>query len=227
VSPPGMIEVPTGTAARAVFTTRREADVRRPAGRRELCASLGIDPARVVLNRQVHGARVRAVDAPDAAAPPDGDGLVTGAGGLALAVVGADCLPVLMWRDDVARVAACHAGWRGLVAGVVEATAAALGEPARVRAAIGPGIGPCCYQVSSDVRATFVARFGAGVVVEDRVDLPAAARAALAAAGVPAGRVRAVGACTRCHPDRFFSFRRDGRAAGRQAGIVWATGEAA
>lgn len=216
-----MIAVETGCAARAAFTTRAEGDAREPEGRAAIAAALGIGPAAMAVSRQVHGAGVREVGPADAALAREGDGLVTGAAGVALMVLGADCLPILLWRADGARVGACHAGWRGLVAGVVEATVAALGGPDVTRAAIGPGIGACCYPVSAEVRDRFADRFGAGVVHGDRVDLAGAARAALAAAGVSGDRVASLGACTGCDEARFFSYRRDGDAAGRQAGVVW------
>jgi len=129
---------------------------------------------------------------------------------------------VLMWRRDRPRVGAAHAGWRGLVAGVLEATVGLLGEPGRVGAAIGPGIGPCCYPVSAEVRARFAERFGDSVIAGDAVDLAAAARRALARAGVPDAAVQTVEACTSCDPERFYSYRRDGASTGRQAGLVWA-----
>lgn len=197
--------------------------------RRRLCAALGVDPERVTMGHQVHGAVVRVVEGParpgrftgGLAGWPEGDGLVTGVPGIALAVLGADCLPVLAWRRDGSLVGAAHAGWRGLVEGVVEAMVAALGDPADVAVAIGPGIGPCCYPTGADVRREFARRFGPGVVHGEAVDLAGAARAALAAAGVGEGAVWDSGACTSCDPARWFSYRRDGAPAGRQAGIVW------
>ncbi len=254
MSVPELIEVPTGAAARAVFTTRggagegpraafnisadrgEAAPVVR-ANRERLCRALGLDPARVAMARQVHGAGVREVGDGDEdhrgrftgalRGWPESDALVTRDPGRALVVLGADCLPVLLWRRDRPGVAAAHAGWRGLVAGVVEGAVAALGDAGATGAAIGPGIGPCCYPVSTEVRDGFAARFGSGVVRGEAVDLAAAARCALVAAGVPAGEVRTLAACTRCDAERFYSHRRDGEAAGRHAGVVWAVGEAA
>lgn len=241
-----LIEIPTGAPARAVFTTRAGGegagasagldlgaapggdDERVRGNRARLCAALGVDPGRVAMGRQVHGAGVREVAGGEGGFLghlrdwPEGDGLVTGTPGTALVVLGADCLPVAMWRRDRPRVAAAHAGWRGLVAGVLEATVGALGAPGSVGAAIGPGIGPCCYPVSAEVREVFAERFGEAVVVGEAVDLPGAARVALAAAGVPPEDIVSVGACTSCAPERFYSYRRDGAAAGRQAGVVWA-----
>lgn len=241
-----LIEVPTGARARAAFTTRAggvsaggfaslnlgpdrdDPDAAVRENRARVCAALGVDPERVSMGRQVHGAGVREVAGGGGGFLahlrdwPEGDGMVTGEPGVALVVLGADCLPVLLWRRDLPRVGAAHAGWRGLVAGVVEGTVAALGAPAETGAAIGPGIGPCCYPVSAEVRARFAARFGHGVLRGDAVDLAGAAHRALTAAGVPADAIAVVDACTSCAPERFYSFRRDGAGTGRQAGIVWA-----
>jgi YfiH family protein len=244
------VEVAVDGPARAVFTTRRggvsggafaglnlgadtgDAPEAVRANRAALCERLGLDHERVSMGRQVHGAGVRDLGGPSRPGRftgglvgwPEGDGLATRRRGLGLVVLGADCLPVLLWRRDVPAVAAAHAGWRGLVAGVVRAAVAALGEPGRLGAAVGPGIGPCCYPVSAEVRDRFAAAFGREVVRPPAVDLAAAARAALVAAGVPAPAVATVDACTSCEPGRLYSYRRDGAACGRQAGVVWATG---
>lgn len=245
-----MIEMPTGTSARAVFTTRRGgvssgsyaglnlgvATGDRPesvrANRRMVCDRLGIDSDRVSMLRQVHGAGVLRLSAPNRPGRfagglrgwPEADGLTTDRPGLALVVLAADCLPVLLWRRDGSAVAAAHAGWRGLVAGVLEEAVNALGgEPAALGAAIGPGIGPRSYVVGADVRRRFASRFGEGVVVGEAVDLAAAAREALVAAGLPRGAIQTVEACTHEDAERFFSYRRDGAATGRQAGVAWLT----
>ncbi|MCC6831198.1 MAG: laccase domain-containing protein [Thermoleophilia bacterium] len=199
------------------------------ANRRAVCAALGLDPARVSVGRQVHGTVVRATGPPPVPGGfggalegwPDGDGLTTAAPGAGLAVLGADCLPILLWRRDVPRVAAVHSGWRGLAFGIVENAVAALGDPSRTGAAIGPGVGPCCYEVGDDVRGRFTARFGPSPVRGRHLDLAGAARAALTQAGVPAEAVWLLETCTRCDGGRWFSYRRDGAATGRQAGIVW------
>lgn len=243
---PGMIEVPVDGPARVVFTTRAggvsrggfaslnlgrdrdDRDVRVNRGR--LCEALGLDPGWVRMGTQVHGAEVHEARGPSEAGFvqnlrdwPDGDGLVTEVPSLALVVLGADCLPVALWRRDRPRVGAAHAGWRGLVAGVLEATVAALGAPEAIGAAIGPGIGSCCYPVSDEVRERFAERFGESVVVGDAVDLAGAARRALGSAGVADSAIRTIAACTSCDAERFFSHRRDGGRTGRQGAIVWAT----
>lgn len=197
---------------------------------RELvCGRLGIDAARVQVGTQVHGTSVHRVAQTGAAGAfldpthrwPDGDGLISEEPGVAVGVFGADCLPVVLWRRDRPAVTAVHAGWRGLVNGILERAVDALGGGQRVGAAVGAGIGPCCYPVSAEVRDRFVARFGSGVVRGDAVDLAGAAEAALTARGVPSSAVWVLGSCTSCEAGRWFSFRRDGAPTGRQAGLIW------
>ncbi len=246
---PEVIEIETGAPARAVFTTRRggvsegpfaglnlgsdrdDADDAVRRNRRLLCDALGLDAEGVSLGRQVHGAQVRTLDAPSRPGLftgalrgwPEGDGLATRRPGLGVVVLGADCLPVLLWRRDEPAVAAAHAGWRGLVGGVLAAAVRALGRPERLGAAVGPGVGPCCYPVSAEVREAFASAFGEAVVRSPAVDLAAAARAALVEAGLDPSAVQVVTACTSCEPERFYSYRRDGSACGRQGGVTWAT----
>jgi len=192
----------------------------------------GVATVEPFVGTQVHGTHLRAIapDAPPSAFAdanvrwPVGDGLIAGEPGVGVGVFVADCLPVLLWRRDRPLVAAVHAGWRGLVAGIVEDAVAALGDPARTGAAIGPGIGPCCYPVSAEVRDRFAGRFGTTCLVGQAVDLAVAGRAALAHAGVPSSGIWVMGACTSCEPKRWFSYRRDGAPTGRQAGIIWVEG---
>ena len=153
----------------------------------------------------------------------EGDALATRRPGLGLMVLAADCLPVLLWRRDEPGVAAAHAGWRGLVGGVVGAAVRALGRPDRIGAAIGPGIGPCCYPVSAEVRDRFAVAFEEAVVRPPAVDLAAAAARARGGGRRGAGDRDRAG-LHELRPRRFYSFRRDGEASGRQGGLVWATG---
>jgi YfiH family protein len=164
-----------------------------------------VGAAKLAQGRQVHGTRV-VVDGEGA---EDADGQVTTTPGVAAIVLVADCLPVALAGPDAAGVV--HAGWRGLAAGVLEAGVAALGDGPAV-AAIGPGIGPCCYEVGDDVRAVFG-------TTEPTLDLKAQARARLQAAGVT--EIHDCGLCTACDPRRFFSHRRDKGVTGRQAGLAW------
>ena len=198
------------------------------ANRRLLLETLELDPERATLGFQVHGADVHTITAPTRPGRfvgalsgwPEGDGLITDRPGIALVVLGADCLPVLCWRTDVLRVAAAHAGWRGLIGGVLANAVAVLGRPAATAAAIGPGIGPCCYPVDAVLRERFAGRFGSATVVGEAVDLVAAARVELIHAGLPADAITTVDACTSCDPGRFFSYRRDGRHTGRHGGVI-------
>jgi polyphenol oxidase len=175
--------------------------------------------------RQVHGTRVWRFDAP-CEHPIEADAAVTSAPGVVLAILTADCLPLLLCADDGSEVGAAHAGWRGLCAGVIENTVAAMRmPPARLIAWLGPAAGPHAYEVGEEVRAAFVERApGASAVFTPTrpghflCDLYALARQRLAEAGVQ--RVHGGGHCTISEPQRFFSHRRDGRS-GRLASLVW------
>jgi YfiH family protein len=162
--------------------------------------------ARLAQGRQVHGARIVV----DGQGIEEADGQMTTRPGVAAIVLVADCLPVALGGPGA--VAMLHAGWRGLAAGVLEAGVAAMGGA--VAAAIGPGIGPCCYEVGDDVRAVFGTS-------ERTLDLKAIARARLAAAGVD--EIHDCALCTACDAQRFFSHRRDRGVTGRQAGLAWRT----
>jgi len=170
----------------------------------------------------VHGAHVLAPRAPGLAGT--GDALVARSPDVVLAVGAADCLPVLAWDRKGHAVAAVHAGWRGIVAGVVTQAVAALeqaGVPAsRLGVALGARIGPCCFVVGPDVASRFAPRFVRTEGERRTVDLAAAARAQLDAVGVDPSRVRDLGACTACDPDAWFSHRRDVGRTGRAWGIV-------
>jgi YfiH family protein len=190
--------------------------------RARLLAALDLDPAAIAWATQVHGARVLAPGGPGLAGT--GDALVTRNADVVLAVGAADCLPLLAWDRAGRAVAAVHAGWRGLVAGVVPQTLAALARigvhPPDLAVALGPRIGPCCFAVGADVAA----RFAAGVVRDENerttIDLAEVARRQLASAGVEATRVRDLGRCTACDPDTWFSHRRDRGRTGRAWGLV-------
>jgi polyphenol oxidase len=184
--------------------------------RRRLCAEIGGDPDRLALNRQVHSNVVRRAE-PGVRGEP-GDGLWTDESDLPVLAFAADCLPIALVRDDVDRPAAgvVHAGWRGLLAGIVAAGVAAVGKEAR--ACVGPAIGPCCYEVGPEVSEPFAAAFGADVVRDRRLDLRIAAERALRAAG--AVEVEHVDLCTACHPELLFSHRRTGKPRGVQGVIA-------
>lgn len=194
---------------------------------RELAAvSLGLKPDRVVWMNQVHGADAAVVDEPWGDRPvPEVDALVTGRRGLALAVLTADCVPVLL-ADPVAHVvAAAHAGRPGLVAGVVPAAVRAMtglgADPARIVVRTGPAVCGRCYEVPEAMRAEVAAVEPAAYATTSRgtpaVDVSAGVHAQLARLGVHAREQSPV--CTLESADHF-SYRRD-RTTGRLAGYVW------
>jgi YfiH family protein len=219
-----LYELPGG--GRAVFTTRARGNLSTSRGvahelgrsaREELCEQLGLRWA--CASRQVHGAVVQRVGSRVGtgaeAMAIDADGHATSLPGLGMMVLTADCLPVALGCTGA--VAMLHAGWRGLAAGVIEEGVRALqevGGSGEVVALIGPGAGACCYEVGPEVHAAF----GGADRKGRRIDLRAIARDRLLAAGV--AQVREVAACTICD-ERFFSHRREGALAGRQAGVAW------
>jgi len=179
--------------------------------RRRLAGAVGLDPEQVVFALQVHGSRV--VDQPCDEPLPEADGHVVREPGPAPMVLAADCLPVALHGPG--GLAMVHAGWRGLAGGIVGAAAEAVGATS---AAIGPGIGPCCYEVGTEVLDAF-ADLGDGIAEGRMLDLPEVARRRLSEAGVE--RVESAGLCTSCERELFFSHRRDRGRTGRQAGIAW------
>ena len=189
--------------------------------RRLMCDAIGADLEKLALNYQVHSARVlRAVPAMRG---EHADGLWTDEPGLPILAMSADCLPLVLVRADASEpaVAVLHAGWRGLLEGIVDAGVRALGR-GELTAAIGPGIGPCCYEVGEEVATPFRERFGDDVVRGSRLDLWTSAERALRAAGVD--RVERFDRCTACEPETFFSHRRDAGRTGRQGVIAYVAG---
>jgi YfiH family protein len=177
------------------------------------------------LLKQVHGTTV--VGAPFAGSP-EGDAMVSAAPGFLLGIETADCLPVLLVDPEARRVAAAHAGWRGTAAGVVGAAVAALNargsEPSSLLVALGPAIGPCCYEVGDELREAFgeggAAFFRSGPRGRLHLDLRAANVAQLEQAGVRPERIHHVFECTACRPGLYHSYRRDGAGAGRMISFV-------
>lgn len=186
--------------------------------RGETLRAIGAPDLPVAWAKQVHGAALLTAR-PGVCG--EGDALSTAESGLALAIATADCVPVLL--SGPAGIAAVHAGWRGLVAGVLAGAMAALGDPAAVHAWIGPAIGLCCYEVGAEVADAVVAASApevANPLGRDKahLDLAAAARHQLERAGVRS--VELLISCTRCDP-RLWSYRRDGKGAGRNLAFIW------
>ncbi len=201
--------------ASVAFSTRDAGDLRQPGNRDAFASVVGRDPAGVITGRQVHGTVIdRRGEA--GAQPADADGQQTSNSATTPAVLVADCLPVAVAAPGV--VAMVHCGWRGLAAGIVAEAVAGIGDSQSARVVIGPGIGPCCYEVGDEVIEAFAAR---GHAAGRMLDLKAIACAELQAAGIAPGAIEDMGLCTSCKPELFFSYRRDADAAGRQAGMAW------
>jgi len=183
--------------------------------RHRLCEALGTDESRLTLGFQHHSIVVNRAKAGSLGTP--GDSLWTEEPDLPMLALGADCALIALARVNGAEpaLAVLHAGWRGLLEGIVEVAAKALGG--RIAAVIGPTIGPCCYEVREDVADPFRKRFGTRVLTNGKLDLWAAAEQAARGAG--AARVERLDLCTSCNTDLFFSERRTGKPRGIQ-GVI-------
>ena len=231
---------PAPRAVRAAVTTRRGGFSTGPYASFNLAAHVGDDERAVTANRerlrealalpaepqwleQVHGRQVVKLGGP---LPKSADAAVAFGPGAVAAVLTADCLPVLIASRKGDRVGIAHAGWRGLAAGVVEATVAALAtDPAQLIAWLGPAIGSTAFEVGGEVRAMFMAvqpesdaEFRQGQGSKYLADLPGLARRRLKGCGVT--QVHGGDLCTVSEPARFYSYRRDGQT-GRMASLIW------
>jgi YfiH family protein len=221
-----------------------------------------VSPIRLVLLRQIHSGLVRGWTQPaveklaQAGIIPRGDGSITEDPGLMLAIQTADCLPIIVADVRQRVVAAFHAGWRGTLARIVERGVGRMraefgSRPEDLTAAIGPGIGRCCYAVGEEVRMEFESQFQyaeslfhevfesdpirrkypllfltarapghSGLGPQIHLDLEEANRRQLLAAGVQAGKIYAMGLCTACDPERFFSYRAEQGFTGRMLSVI-------
>lgn len=220
------------------FFTARDLMLRdRPEEWAAVAAHIGVAPDDVLLIRQVHGAEVSIVSAerPRPWPMPQADAIVSDDGCAAIAVRVADCVPVLMADERGRVVGAVHAGWRGIAARATQTAVSVMRErfgiaPDRLVAAVGPSIGPCCYEVGDDTRRAFV---DAGHLDESlgrwferrsngklHLDLWRAVADQLEGAGIPRPQIHVAGLCTRTHLAAFHSYRVDGAGAGRMAAII-------
>ncbi len=206
--------------------------------RRRIAAAMGIGFDSMVFAEQVHGGVAALVGMDDAGrgatdpadAVPGADALVTGSPGLAVAALSADC-PLVLMADEARRaVAVVHSGWRSTASEAISAALDqlfALGvELSDIHAAVGPAIGPCCYEVGRELLSHFPQTLveAPGIFTERGgclyLDLAGAIRRQLVDSGVEAERISAAPYCTSCETELFFSYRREGQAAGRCAGVI-------
>ena len=178
----------------------------------------GVAQEALVNLKQIHSNVALVADRPSGCVG-EGDALLTDRAGVAISIRTADCYPILLADPEHRAVAAIHAGWRGTAAGIVGETIARMRNVYGTRAealyaAIGPGIGECCYEVGLEVARKF------GKEMAGRLDLGGENRKQLIAAGVLDARIEAVGGCTYCDAARFHSFRRDGQRAGRMISFI-------
>jgi YfiH family protein len=191
--------------------------------RKRLCAAVGADPESATMAWQVHGSRVTEGDNRGIVTPGTVyercDGLWTDSPGRALVLLTADCFPVALARTSgPPKLAVLHVGWRGVLEGIAEQGVEAI-RGNGIAAAIGPGIGPCCYEVGDEVAEPYRERFGDEVLTGRNLDLGLATERALLEAGCTT--VERNGRCTSCEADLFFSHRRDFGRTGRQGVIAY------
>jgi YfiH family protein len=195
---------------------------------RRFADAVGFAASDLHLVDQVHGASVYIAEGEPTrtGARPQADAIILADGKIGGVRV-ADCVPILVADLVTGRAAAIHAGWRGIESGVIGAALAALGDSRSMRvAAIGPCIGPCCFEVGGDVADRIAGAAGTPDVIVRRegdkawADLRLAARAQLHAHGLPSSDIEAVGGCTKCDAASFFSFRRDGELSGRHLAVI-------
>lgn len=207
--------------------------------RRRVLEDLGLDPRALVVAGQVHGTHVAVVRAADrgrgARSPanvlPETDGLLTDVPDVPLGISTADCVPIFLHAPAAGVVGALHAGWRGMLGGILEKALAVMGDtwhitPDQVHVACGPGIGSCCFEIGADV-AEEAARHPATAghlrptgEAKWHLDLRGHLRAQCTAAGIPSAHVDTEGPCSRCKSATFFSYRAEGPRSGRTLNII-------
>jgi len=222
------VELPAlagGRKWRAVF------GLRGPHPMEILAKLFGLQQNQIATVRQVHGDSIWVIDASQSPGPSgperEADAIITNRAGMAITVQTADCLPIVIWDEVKEVVAAVHAGWRGSLNAIASKTVLTMrssfgSDPKSLWVGIGPAIGPCCYEVNGPVLKPLRDRFEywREVVIKkgngkEMLDLAGLNVRQLTASGVSPERITVAGACTFCHPERFYSYRRDGNSSGR------------
>ena len=205
---------------------------------RRFRAAMGGSDGPLVKTNQVHGAAVRPIRPEDLGRgfhdpEPEADGLVTDLPGVTLVIFSADCIPVLLYHPGRRVIAAVHAGWRGTAGQIAAAAAEKMASeygcsPSGILAAIGPGIGPCCFETHEDVPRAMLDAFGDAARPyirglpggKFRVDLKGLNALALTRAGLDPAHIETDGDCTACHPDKYWSHRLTGPDRGSMAALI-------
>lgn len=189
---------------------------------KRFCGAAGIRRDRIAFTKQVHGDAVLKVGVPGV--HENTDALVTDVPGIILAVQVADCVPLFLYDPVRRAVGTAHAGWKGSALGIAAKTLLAMTDAfgtraGDVQAAIGPSIGPCCYEVGAEVAEKFPREYLHG----NKLDLWQYNHDLMTRAGIPSGQARIGGLCTRCHSDWFFSHRAENGKTGRMLGVIGLT----
>ena len=198
----------------------------------DLKLAVGIHDGRIVTMRQVHGDKIVEVSDRSLKEAGEADGVITRERDIFLAVLTADCVPILLVAPKNKIVAAVHAGWRGTFAGIAQPMVRRFEQqygivPSELEVALGPAIGVCCYEVKDDVAKPLMKKWGSlttpSIQVREGksfVNLRRLNRDILRAAGVPGNQLHEIGPCTSCAPEEFFSYRRQGGETGRQVSFI-------
>jgi YfiH family protein len=218
------LQIPLFRSKKHAFCTRQ--------GEKVVMEALGVPQGRLLTLRQVHGADVLVFEGDTRVLthPLPYDAVITNKKRVALGISTADCLPILMIDRSKKVIAAVHAGWRGVWRGIIERTVNEMIKsfeslPADIMAGIGPGIGPCCYEVGTDVVSLFQSshvdhhQFTQEREGRTYLDLSRAAQLELTKVGIPPENIETIPLCTTCKEDLFFSYRRD-KKAGRQLSFI-------
>jgi hypothetical protein len=228
----GVSPAPFQSLNLSVNTGDREGHVRK--NREVLTRAFGFPPSALLTVNQIHEDRILIVEAPDQEdfSRASCDAIVTNRPGIAIGVLTADCVPILILDPGRCIVAAIHVGWKGTALNLCGKTIRVMVErfgahPENLLVAVGPSIGPCCYEVDEPVRSGFSQRYSywrewAEPSGSDhwRFDLPRANRDLLVASGIGNENIARCHLCTDCHEDAFFSYRRDGGITGRQISFI-------